>query len=106
MVGSHAPQSPLVVPLDLDGVGQEADEEAAAADPGSALAALLVLDGDVVDGLVFGAAEEERAAEDVAALGGEEGVAVLVGPGPDDVLGAGVRPAEAGDGEDEDEEED
>src|SRR5215831_20268986 len=81
-----------VVPLDFDVVGNEAEEPAAAADPGGAVLAGGVADGDVVDGLAWVAAQEERAAGEEVALHGEDGEAVLGGPLLDDGFGACAGP--------------
>src|SRR6185295_678598 len=59
---------PSIVPLDRDGVGHEAEPDAAAADVGAVGLAALVAHGDVVHGLGAGGTEEEGACAEVAAL--------------------------------------
>src|SRR4051812_25845860 len=95
-----------VVPSYINVVGKLTQDAAADADVAGAFLAVLVLYGDLEDFLAFAGGEREAAAEQDAALGGEEGVAIFCGPLFETGLAVGELPAPHGDGEEDDGDED
>src|SRR5262245_8247253 len=85
----------LVVPPHLHLVGEQSEEQSAAADPTIPPHAILILDGDVVDGLPAGGGPEERAFGEPAVFLADDAKAVLLGP----PLEEGIRPREVEDDE-------